>query len=337
MNELISIIIPAYNIQNYLRKSIESVLNQTYKNLEIIIVDDGSTDDTPIVLDKLAKVDARIRVIHKANAGVTSARLEGVFNAKGKYIGFVDGDDFVEPEMFELLLNNALKYNADISHCGYQMVFPDGHVDYYYNTHNIVEQDQIESLKDLLSGAFVEPGLWNKLFRKDLFHSLLGSDIMDMNIKINEDLLMNYYLFKEAKWVVYEDLCPYHYILRKNSAATAEMNEYKLKDPIRVLKIILEDTKEIPEVHKVVARRMVCQMIRVATLPLNGQSKLIRMYRKEIRTELRRKLPEIFKKNICERSLKLKAFWVAICPVSYQWIHMIYSKVTGLDRKYSVE
>ena len=160
---LISIIVPAYNIESHIGRCLDSILAQTHKRIEIIIVDDGSTDGTGIIIDQYASIDQRIIPIHKENGGVTSARIDGIKKASGEYLGFVDGDDYIEPEMFEKLLDNAIKYDADISHCGYQMVFP-GRVEYYYNTGRIVQQDKIAGLKDLLSGSFIEPGLWNKLY-----------------------------------------------------------------------------------------------------------------------------------------------------------------------------
>ena len=172
MNEKISVVIPAYNIQGYLGKTLDSVLNQTYKNLEIIVVNDGSGDSTGSVADAYAEKDSRIRVIHKENGGVTSARLRGVAEASGEWIGFVDGDDFVEPDMYERLLKNAIDYNAEISHCGYQMVFP-SRVDYYYNTGRVVAQDRKNGLQDLIQGSFVEPGVVTKLYCRELFANYL--------------------------------------------------------------------------------------------------------------------------------------------------------------------
>ena len=191
---LISVIVPAYNIAPYLEKSIASICAQSYKNLEIVIVDDGSSDDTLSVARRLAEQDCRIRVIAKENGGVTSARLRGAAEAAGEWIGFVDGDDYIEPQMYERLLANAQKYDADISHCGYQMVFPKGHVDYYYNTGRLLQQDRNAGLMALLEGSYIEPGLWNKLFHRSLFHNLLHNGTMDTTIRNTEDLLMNYYL-----------------------------------------------------------------------------------------------------------------------------------------------
>ena len=220
---IISVIVPAYNIDTYIGRCLESLMKQTYTNLEIIVVDDGSTDKTGEVIEKYAVMDRRITPIHKKNGGVSSARLTGIDRATGLYIGFVDGDDYVEPEMFEHLLSNAVQYHADIAHCGYKMIFPNGHIDYYYNTKKLIMQNNMTGLKDLVSGVFVEPGLWNKLFSKRLFDNLSEHEQIITSVKINEDLLLNYFLFRKAKLSVYEDICPYNYILRQNSAVTSSV------------------------------------------------------------------------------------------------------------------
>lgn len=160
MNEKISIIIPVYNLEKYIKRTAESVLKQTYTNIEVIIVDDGSSDESWKIIQKIADKDNRVIPIHQENGGVTSARLKGVRRSTGEWIGFVDGDDEIESDMYEILLNNAKKYNADISHCGYQMIFEDGRVNYFHNTGCLVQQDRTTGLKDLLDGSLVEPGLW---------------------------------------------------------------------------------------------------------------------------------------------------------------------------------
>lgn len=238
--EKISVIIPAYNLQDEISRAIDSVLHQTYEPIEIVVVDDGSTDGTADIIDEYSRRYSNVLVIHRTNGGVSSARLEGIKAATGQWIGFVDGDDEIEPDMYEFLMNNAVKYHADISHCGYQMMFADGHVNYFYDTGRLVQQDRITGLKDLLSGSFVEPGLCNKLFRKNLFHSLLHDNSMPTDIKINEDLLMNYILFAKASQSVYEDQCKYHYLIRSNSASRSGLNWNKIYDPIRVKELICE-------------------------------------------------------------------------------------------------
>ncbi len=334
MNEKISIIIPAYNIQKYLGPTLDSVLAQTYENLEIIIVNDGSTDGTAAVMDTYAAKDSRIKAIHKANGGVTSARLRGVAEATGEYIGFVDGDDFIEPQMYQHLWENMNICHAEISHCGYQMVFP-SRVDYYYNTGKLIIQENDRGCADLLEGSFVEPALWNKLYRRELFSGL--EEWMDKSVRINEDLLMNFYLFRQAKKAVYEDICPYHYVLRKGSAATSRLNAHKLQDPLRVLHLLLKETADMPEWNRIVQRRLAYQLINSATLPLGGQRELILPVRKDARKELRQRLGGILTGNACTSKLKIMALWAAIWPASYSWVHTAYARLTGSDKKYEVK
>lgn len=242
---LISVIVPAYNVGIWLPRCLNSILSQTYENIEIVVVDDGSTDDTAKVLDRYAaEYPQKIKALHIPNGGVTNARLTGVKAATGEWIGFVDGDDEIEPDMYEFLLKNAVNHKADISHCGYQMVFDDGRIHYFHNTGCLVQQDKTAGLKALLDGSIIEPGLCNKLFHKALFHGLLHANLMDMSIKINEDLLMNYYLFAEADSSVFEDQCKYHYIVRKLSASRQKLNKHKIYDPIRVKQIIRENAAD---------------------------------------------------------------------------------------------
>ena len=114
---LISVIVPIYNVEKYLDRCVDSIINQTYKNLEIILVDDGSPDNCLAICDSWAEKDRRIKVIHKENGGVSSARNSALDIASGDYIGFVDSDDWIEPDMYEILIKNAKKYDADISRC----------------------------------------------------------------------------------------------------------------------------------------------------------------------------------------------------------------------------
>lgn len=333
MTDKISIIVPAYNVASCIEATLDSIWEQTHRELELIVVDDGSTDGTGGLLDACAEKDSRMRVIHQKNGGVTCARLRGVAEATGDWIGFVDGDDFVEPQMYRQLLRNAAAYDGDISHCGYQMVFPDGHIDYYYNTGELLCQSGLEGCRELLSGRRVEPGLCNKLFRRELFDGL--SDWMDGNIKINEDLLMNYYLFKHARQVVFEDVCPYHYLLRRGSAATSRLNEHKLCDPVRVLHRIMDDG--VASLQPILLCRLTRQLIAVATMALDEQTCWAKPHRKEARKELRRRLGSILSGSACDVKLKIMALWASVWPSGYGWIHRVYAKKTGLDKKYSVD
>ena len=335
MDALISVIIPAYNIEDYIAVTLDSVLAQTYQNLQIIVVNDGSKDGTGSVIDEYARRDSRIKAIHKENGGVTSARLRGLAEADGQYIGFVDGDDYIEPEMYERLMKNMNDHQADISHCGYQMVFPNGKVDYYHNTGNCLVQKESQGCTDLLDGSVIEPGLWNKLYHRKLFTGL--EEWLDPTIRINEDLLMNFYLFHQAGICVYEDVCPYHYILRRDSATKVGLNQYQLKDPLRVRRLLYQETVKVPQWHRIAEQRLMYQLVYSASIRLVDKKEMIKPFRKEARKELRQRLWQTLKGNACGKKLKLMVLWVAIWPASYQWVHSIYAKVTGVDKKYAVE
>ena len=332
MDNKISIIVPAYNIETYLARTLDSILDQTYRNLEVIVVNDGSKDGTGAVLDRYAARDPRIRAIHKENGGVTSARLRGLAKATGEWIGFVDGDDLAEPDMYERLLENSLKYDADISHCGYRMVFP-SRVDYYHNTGKLVEQDHDAGLRDLICGSFVEPALWNKLYRRSLFAGI--TEKMDFSIKINEDVLMNYWLFKASRKSVYEDFCPYHYVLRPGSAATSKLNEHKLRDPMKVTKAIFADADDMLRPTALV--RLARQLIGGASMDAKEQPQLVKPYRRECRRELRQRLFSILRCSTVGSKLKLMALFTALCPWGYGLVHKLYAKATGLDKIYDIK
>lgn len=237
---MISVIVPAFNVEATIIRTLDSILAQTYPEIEVIVVDDGSMDATAKIIDDYASLHKQVVAIHTQNQGVTTARLTGVKCAAGEWIGFVDGDDEIEPDMYELLIKNAEQYKADISHCGYQMIFNDGRIHYFHNTGCLVQQDKLTGLKDLLDGSLVEPGLWNKLFHKTLFNSLLHTEVMDKSIKINEDLLMNYILFSNANMSVFQDICKYHYLIGSISASRGSLTQHKIFDPIRVKQLILD-------------------------------------------------------------------------------------------------
>lgn len=329
MDNMISIVVPAYNIGSELGRCLDSILNQTYSNIEIIIVDDGSTDDTGKVIDSYAERDPRIKAIHKENGGVSSARLAGVRAACGDWIGFADGDDLLEPDMYERLLDNALKSGADISHCGYKMVFPSGRIDFYYNTGDFAVQNKKEALSDLLFGDKVEPGLWNKLYKKSLFKDTIADDTIPLDIKINEDLLMNYFLFKKAEISVYEDFCPYNYMLRKGSAATAKKRIH-ITDPIRVLCMIRDDACEDRAIYQVAYSRYIRSVV-VATCQ-SEFPEVSKDSRKMLKDEIRRG-----EMKYCDMKLRMMAFGAAYMLPIYRVVRLFYDKKTRASNKYSLD
>lgn len=329
MGGLLSIIIPAYNIESYIGRCLDSLLNQTYEDLEIIVVDDGSTDNTLSIIKEYCNKDDRITVIHKENEGVSVARLTGMKKAKGEYVGFVDGDDIVEQDMFEFLMNNAKKYNADISHCGYVMDFPDGHSDYYYNTGKIIVQNNQRGLKDLLEGKYIEPGLCNKIYKKKLIDSFISNqNIIDYTIKNLEDLLINYSLFKKSNIAIYEDQCKYHYMIRKGSAAM-NISRNRIIDPIKVFRIILNDSKFNNYLYGIAYKRYIAILI----------SNVTNNPYKDLKIEAKNTIKEEYKNfNKLKVGLKLKymCFGIIYIYPIYCLVRIIYNRVTRINKKYEI-
>lgn len=331
MNNLISIIVPAYNIAEYLPRCLDSILNQTYSNLEVIVISDGSTDNTNQIITEYAKKDSRIVPIFKNNSGVSDTRNRGLDIAKGEYIGFADGDDFIESEMYETLLRNALENNADISHCGFQMVFP-SKIDYYYNTGKKVIQDNKKGIVDLLEGSYVEPSPCVKLFKKEILNGIK----MPEEIKINEDVLFNFYAFCNSEKSVYEDKPFYHYILRKGSAATSKVNDHKLFDPIKVRKEIFDyccNNLDI-EIQSLAYKKYLFALISmyrtISNFRLKEKKKIAKEYKKEFKS--------IVNKYSLSNRDKLERFMFLYFTPIHMSIYKFYDKVLSKNKnKYEVK
>ena len=209
----ISVIVPAYNCQDTIERCINSIQNQTYNNLEIIVINDGSTDNTETLLREMQDEDYRIIVISIPNGGVSHARNTGLDNAAGDYITFVDSDDYIDEEMYDTLYNLIRKYDVKIAHCSYKNVdgvsiLPAG------DTGKISVQNHDEAIKCLLSGKLFSGGIWNKLYKKELFNNIR----FDESIRINEDVLANFELFDLVDKSVFVDMALYSYVVNNDSA-----------------------------------------------------------------------------------------------------------------------
>ena len=213
VNHKISIIIPVYNVEEYISPCIDSVLNQTYRNLEIILVDDGSTDSCPAICDEYAKRDDRIKVIHKSNGGLADARNAGLQIATGDYIGYVDSDDYIHQEMYERLLAACEKYQADVGICRFHIfsdevgVLIDHREMKVYNNHEALTAYIDESVEELIT-----PSAWSKLYKRECVEGLQFP-----KGKLCEDIVYTTKAFYHADKVVYLDQELYFYRNRPGS------------------------------------------------------------------------------------------------------------------------
>ena len=184
-NNTVSVIIPVYNTEDYLMQSIQSIINQTYNNIELILVDDGSTDSSPSICDSIKADNIKLKVIHKENGGVSSARNTGILNAEGEYILFVDSDDYIEADMIEMLVNSIKKNSTDASMCGYYQVV--GEKKYTVNPYSRELLDNAQAIESCLNDNGWDLSTCNKLYK---YSSLIKDGkliLFDTEIAIGED------------------------------------------------------------------------------------------------------------------------------------------------------
>lgn len=250
---LISIIIPVYKVEKYLEKCIQSVINQTYENLQIILVDDGSPDNCGKICDEYAKKDHRIEVIHKSNGGLSDARNKGLEIAKGEYIGFVDSDDYIEADMYEVLYNLLKQYNADVSICNFYTVSQEK-IAIKNADNGIKEYTRIEILKEILLDNNIQSYAWNKLYKKDLF-----DEIKYPVGKKYEDMGTTFYLLEKCNKVVVTGKPEYYYINRQDSIVN-NVTETTITDYIELIMqrydYIEENIKELSSYNKDYLKRI---------------------------------------------------------------------------------
>lgn len=236
MEDLVSIVVPVYNVEKYLKKSIESILNQTYKNVEILLVDDGSTDSSGQICDSFSKVDPRIRVFHKANGGLSDARNFGIEQMKGQYVAFIDSDDYISKDYVWKLYSSIKNNDSEVSICSFSLVDEKGEK---------IKDELLDSGEVCLSGKqILEKVLtadgyryvvaWNKLYRSTLFEKFqfkIG--------KLYEDEFLNYPLFWECQKVSIVEEPLYLYVQREGSIVQSNMTleKIKMKDEMHTSRI----------------------------------------------------------------------------------------------------
>ena len=308
---LISVIIPVYNAGKYFNHCIESIVNQTYKNLEIIIVDDGSTDETPKSCDEWAKKDKRIKVIHKENGGASSARNVGIDNAVGEYIGFVDADDYIDLDMYEIMMKDIISYGADASRCGIVRESDDGTTENWgTGNYDVRVVDGKQVLADVGEAVGIVPvHVGNKLFKT----KCIGDIRFDTSYKFAEDTLFNFMVAKNIKKMVYNDVNRYHYMFNESSITHKCINENNF-DEHRVMDKIFTLADEDTMTHCI--KGDVLKSFRTLRQIVQSNCYLDRF--DEIRNRIISHRSEIIKGSIYSRITKLLTVLLVASPSGYK-------------------
>lgn len=238
----ITVIIPIYNVEKYLEKCINSVLNQTYKDLEIILINDGSTDNCKMICEKYKNKDERIIFIDKENEGLSTSRNRGLEIATGEYIAFLDSDDWIDKDMYEMLINLAEKYNVDIVECGYRNVYDDFNLE---NNLDIDKEDFIivsneEALRRLVFTEGVSTVVWNKIYKRDTLQGIKFEEN-----KIYEDLFFTHKAIYKSKKLISVKSKKYNYRRNREGSITADKFSNKNMDYIDGINSRIEFFKSI--------------------------------------------------------------------------------------------
>ena len=284
MNELISVIVPVYNVEAYLKKCVDSIINQTYKNIEIILIDDGSTDSCGEICDLCAANDERIIVIHKENGGLSDARNAGIEIHKGKYVTFVDSDDWVEPTYVEQLYRLLIENDADLSVCDFRCVYNEN------NSHDSPTSDQKvfvwnrkEALTMLLSGNKMSTSAWAKLYKCKYF---MEKGIRYPKGRLYEDIPVTYSILLNANKIVYGCYTLYNYFIRSNSISNSSFTPQKMHVIEHMEAVTQQILKEFPQFDKLCA---------IALFQVNYNIYLILDYKRDNK-KYKKKLIEAIKK-----------------------------------------
>lgn len=245
MKDLISIIVPVYNVESYLERCVDSICNQTYKDLQILLIDDGSTDKSGRICDALERKDKRIEVYHKKNGGLSDARNFGLKHARGKYVTFIDSDDIVSTKMIKKLYELIRQHNSDISICDPIHIFSNDYDQYKFEDSQYIQfltntaaLNMMFYQKDFLVSA------WGKMYKKDLF-----KDIEFPVGMLFEDSAIMYKLFSLCQSIVYSKAKYYGYVHRENSITTQTFSKRDL-DILKICKSLNDFAQMHPELRK---------------------------------------------------------------------------------------
>lgn len=281
----VSVIVPIYNVEEYLVRCVKSIQNQTLRDIEIILVDDGATDRSGYMCDEMARYDERIKVIHKKNGGLSDARNAGIDVAKGDFVFFVDSDDWIDEDTLELLYKIAIDENADIVECSYRNVFIDYVDNETANTGEMIIGDSVFALKGQMSWKYFKSVAWNKLYHKKIFEDGKRYPVG----RYHEDEFFTHKAFCSADKLVYIDSAKYNYVRERKGSITNKVTSkildgcYAIRERIDYLR-----EKQMPEEILPIVQNGYCWIL---------FDRLYRCYKEDIQDDKMNKLIEDLKKD----------------------------------------
>lgn len=329
MSELVSIIVPVYNCEQYLKKNLESLAAQNYQNLEIIYVDDGSSDGSADIIRAFMEKDTRVKLISQSNHGVSYARNTGLKAANGSLISFADADDYVDARYVETMVRIIQEEQADIACCGFVLHRPDQDIAFHNGGQKYI-WNAVEAQKQLLSGEFLEPGVWAKMFRREIVSNVF----FHVGVKYNEDYLWALEAFANCSKVVFRAEANYHYVLHPNSATTNAPLIKRSED----LMLVAETAAAMPfseEVHGILHRKRLMGYLDNYNSLIYGKGQSIKTQKRKIRGKILNEKQEYVQLGMTLRE-QFFYFGISLCPVIYQCLFRVMKRILPDRRTFKI-
>lgn len=316
MNELISIIVPIYKVEKYLCKCVDSIINQTYRNLEIILIDDGSPDCCGDICDNFAQLDSRVKVIHKNNGGLSDARNTALDIFTGQYVTFVDSDDWLEKDYIEYLYYLIKKYNSDVSVCEFFNITEDGrYINHYLNNGDEKHLKNREALEALIKAEKFSTSAWGKLYKKELFDKRRYP-----KGRLFEDIPVTYDIFLSNIDVSFGARALYNYLYRSDAISKMTFNEKRMDAVIFVTEAMERCIEKYEELHELA--ELCLFRVNFSIMLSFDKNPKYKVFRKKTFENIRKYRGIALKSKESNKTLKKKAL-LSYLPYSIvQWVIM---------------
>lgn len=330
MGDLISVIVPVYNMENYLKRCVDSILAQEYGQLEIILVDDGSTDRSPAMCDAYAAQEERIRVIHKENGGLSDARNAGLAVAKGNYIGFVDSDDWIEPGMYKNMYEAAIEHQAEVVVCRYAEVYPDRVADGSCNERVVLTREEVLDIFICEHPQYkIYNSVWSKLFKREI----IGDTIFPKG-RNSEDIVFTTKAFCKLERCVYIDTAYYNYVKeREGSIMNVFAGDRMLNDEIPFWREHIACIHQVSEelgkkAEYYFYKRLVGYYLSTKTMA--KKQKEISRYAKALHLEIKKdkaRIQQVYTSDFVKKSDRYRMWMVLHIPGIYTMTENLYQSL----------
>lgn len=314
---LISIIVPIYKVEPYIHRCIDSIIHQTYKNLEIILVDDGSPDNCGNICDEYATNDSRIKVIHQKNGGLSAARNKGLDICQGEYIGFVDGDDCIHPEMYQRLYDDIITHQVKLAFCQPNMCYHDKIVS-IDERHSECKEKGYIILRSLIENIW-----WSacsKLYHRSLFENIrfpLG--------KVNEDYPITIRIYDQCELIAVNYNKLYNYCIRENSICTSPLNIKKFDQIENTLDVVHYMKEKHPEWQDAAEYVFLTTILKLLTNIYNDKNPKFNKQKDEIFSLIQLHYPSAMKNKYLLKQQKAMLFMAKLHPLLFKWTNHLYN------------